>query len=231
MSKASSKAYQAIREKILSGEFAPGARLTEEELADVCEVSRTPIRDALRALAAEYYVTIIPNHGTFVSKWSREDIEDIFQLRAMLEGYAARRAARRATADQLDVLRQQCNVIDVAIRRGAGPDIDSFLAANRRFHQTIMDAAGSERLSMMISRLIQQPVVDRTARSYDEADLKRSNRHHFELLDAISAGAGEWAESVMRAHILAAFDIFRREYEKLSATEQDAPQPGPKEPA
>lgn len=88
MSKASQKAFTAIRGKILSGEFPPGSHLKEEELAEVCGVSRTPIRDALRALAGEDYVKIVPNHGTYVSQWSSSDIEDIFALRAMLEGYA-----------------------------------------------------------------------------------------------------------------------------------------------
>jgi len=96
MSGASEKAYKHIRNRLLSGEFTPGARLSESELSDACGVSRTPVREALRRLALEYFVRIEPNRGAFVIDWSREDIMDMFEMRSMVEGLAARKAAERA---------------------------------------------------------------------------------------------------------------------------------------
>ena len=74
MSGASERAYDEIRKCLLRGDFAPGARLSESELSELCGVSRTPVREALRRLALEYFVRIEPNRGAFVIDWSREDI-------------------------------------------------------------------------------------------------------------------------------------------------------------
>lgn len=147
MSKASSKAYEAIRARILTGEFAPGAHLKEEELAEVCGVSRTPIRDALRALSAEEYVRVVPNHGTFVAEWSDDDIKDIFTLRSMLEGYAARLAAARAMPGHIEEMSHLNRIIKEMLEKDGEPDLDLFLTSNRRFHEIITEAAGSRRLT------------------------------------------------------------------------------------
>ena len=214
MSKASALAYQAIRHAILSGRYPPGARLVEEDLANECGVSRTPVRDALRVLASELYVTSVPNHGTFVTAWSTEDIETIFELRALLEGYGARRAAERATPAQLDALAQQAAMIDKALARRAAPNLDMFMQANRRFHDIIMEAAQSERLAMMVQRLVQPPVVAHTAQRYRRWDIERSNAHHHEIIEAMRAGDGRWAEAVMTAHIHAGYRAYRQSQPK-----------------
>lgn len=224
MSKAAARAYDVIRDKILSGAFAPGTRLTEEELAAEIGVSRTPVRDALRNLAGEFYVTMVPNHGAFVTEWSPEDIQDIFELRAMLEGYGARRAAARASDAQLARLVEDAAIIDDALAAGGTPDIDLFLQANRRFHATVMEASGSERLALMVGRLVQQPVVARTARRYRPEDLRRSNAHHRELVDAVRARDGAWAESVMQSHLHAAYRVYQRA-EAEERREREDPDP------
>jgi len=146
MSGASEKAYQEIRRRLLAGDFEPGARLSEQDLSDECEVSRTPVREALRRLALEYFVSIKPNRGAFVIDWSREDIADMFEMRATLEGFATE----------------------------------------------------------IISRFVEQAVVVRTASQYTIEDLKRSNQYHAELVEAISHRDGILAETIMKAHILAA---------------------------
>ena len=92
ISGASELAYTEIRNRLLGGEYPPGARLSESELSDICGVSRTPVREALRRLAADYFVRIDPNRGAFVIDWSREDIMDMFEMRSMMEGLAARKA-------------------------------------------------------------------------------------------------------------------------------------------
>jgi DNA-binding GntR family transcriptional regulator len=202
--------------RILSGELAPGSHLKEEELAELCGVSRTPVRDALRSLAADFYVSIVPNHGTYVSDWSVADIDDIFTLRGMLEGYAAKRAASRATADQIKTMASCCDDIEQALGKKPTPDIDGFLAANRLLHQTITQAADSERLSLMLGRLVEQPIVVKTAMAYERDELRRSNDHHRELVSAMEARDEKWAEAVMTAHIHAALQNYRRTYQKQS---------------
>lgn len=209
MSKASQKAYKIIRAMIVDGEFVPGKHLKEEELAAVCDVSRTPIRDALRTLASEDFVKVVPNHGTFVSEYSSDDIEDIFQMRALLEGYAAKCAALRATEETIDELEQCCAQIEKKIAADGLVDPDAYLDHNREFHFLVWEAAGNDRLGVMASRLVQQPVLYRTARSYDREDFARSIEHHQELVQAIKSGSGDWAQSIMATHIFAGYETFK----------------------
>lgn len=207
MSKASDRAYRLIRAEILSGRLAPGFHLKEEELAELCGVSRTPVRDALRQLESEYYVSRAANQRTFVSAWTRGDIEDIFSLRAMLEGYAAERAATRITDTQIAEMETHHAAISAMLADGSTPDPDAFLVHNRGFHSVVTDAADSDRLTLMLSRLVEQPVVMRTFITYTSEDLQRSHQHHGELLSAFRARDASWARSVMTSHIQAAFHV------------------------
>lgn len=216
MSRASDRAYGAIREMIMSGELAPGDALGEEALADRCGVSRTPVRDALRRLEAEMLITRSDTQRSFVADWSLDDIADLFELRAMLEGYAARRAAERMSETALQALRN-CNA---GLRKSVmctPPDVDSFLARNREFHALILDTAGSRKLVALLASVIEQPVIWRTAHHYGEEELRRSFGEHEELLAAFARGDGAWAEAVMGSHIRRAFHAYADAHRGLTA--------------
>ncbi|MBK5912380.1 hypothetical protein CCR85_12885 [Rhodothalassium salexigens] len=204
MSKASERAYRTIREGILRGRFAPGDRLVEEELAEYCGVSRTPIRDAIRRLDGDMLVRWEPNRGAVVASLSDEDVGDLFEIRALIEGHAARRAAERADPATLDRLDAEVAAVFEALDSGSPYYTETFLEANARFHDAIYDMAGSERLREIRQRLVDQSVVLRTVRQFALEDLRRSNMHHADLIAALRAGDGQWAQSVMVAHILAA---------------------------
>jgi DNA-binding GntR family transcriptional regulator len=148
-----------------------------------------------------------------VNDWSPDDVEDIFTMRGMLEGYAAQRAASRITEDELDIMQASADAIETAIADPDEPDVEAFLAANRTLHETLRQAANSTRLNTMLGQLVEMPVVIRTATSYTPGDLRRSNDHHQELIDALRAGDGTWAEATMVAHIHAAFQKYRRAYQ------------------
>lgn len=210
MSKSSEKAYAAIRDMILDGAVKPGEHLSEEHLSAAIGVSRTPVRDALRRLEADYFVSIKANRGARVRGWNSEDVDDLFQLRALLEGFAVRLAAERSTPGQVAELRLQIDAIDRALSAKPEPDIEKFLRANGRFHQIICEASGNSRLSDMIAALVAQAVVVRTANVYSKKDLERSNAHHREMTDAIEAHDASLAELVMRTHILSAGKAFRK---------------------
>lgn len=212
MSGASERAYEEIRNRLLRGDYAPGARLSESDLSQICGVSRTPVREALRRLALEYFVRIEPNRGAFVIDWSREDIVDMFEMRSMMEGLAARKAAKRATPDQIAILASIVESID-EIAHAAGPEMmAAFLSLNREFHDVIFEASGSPRLTEIISRFVEQAVVVRTAAQFSPEDILRSNQHHKELLSAIRARNTVLAENVMRVHILAASSRYHDNY-------------------
>jgi DNA-binding GntR family transcriptional regulator len=216
MSRASDHAYAAIRAMILSGELAPGAQLSEEALAEACGVSRTPVRDALRRLESELFIRRTESQRSFVAEWSLDDLEEAFELRAMLEGQAARRAAKRIGALQLEQLKAHNRRIHEAISLDR-PDVTQFLEHNREFHRIILEASASPRLTNMLGLLIEQPVVWRTAQSYGLENLQRSHREHEELLDAFARGDGAWAAAIMTAHIRRAFHAYSDAYQALLA--------------
>jgi DNA-binding GntR family transcriptional regulator len=207
-SSAADRAYAEIRGLILAGDASPGTPLREEALADIVGVSRTPIRDALRRLEVELYAVRTPGGRLVVADWDSDDVAEIFALRAMLEGHAAARAARRVTPAQLAELRQ-CNAAIEAAVALPQPDIARFLAENRRFHDIILSASASARLSTMLAGLVEQPIVRRTATRYDRADLARSAHEHGQLIQAFAAHDEDWARAVMTAHIRRALHAFQ----------------------
>lgn len=211
MSRASEHAYTVIRGMILAGELPPGAQLSEEALAVHCAVSRTPVRDALRRLESDLLIRRSESQRSFVADWSDDDIEDAFELRSMLEAQAARRAATRITPAQLEALRRHNRLIGEAIS-GSKADIPNFLDHNRAFHEIILAAAGSTRLASLLTRLIEQPVVWRTAQNYDHENLQRSHREHEELIAAFARHDPAWAASIMTGHIRRAYHAYLDAY-------------------
>ena len=153
---ASVAATELIREAIIDGRLEPGRRLKEEELARELGISRTPIREALLMLQAEGLVDAIPNRGAMVRVHNAEDLEDLYQLRALLEGYAARRAGTRITDEQLDELRASCDRFDAL---DSETELRELVRENMVFHSTILDIAGSARLAGMVRRVIELPLV------------------------------------------------------------------------
>ena len=207
MSRASDRAYNLIRGMILSGELGPGSQLAEEALAVLCDVSRTPIRDALRRLEADLLIRRTGTQRSFVADWSLSDIEDGFELRGMLEAHAARRACQRMDDRALARLRG-CNArIRVAIERSE-PDVGGFMDANRELHAVVLEQAASRRLSALLGTLVEQPVVRRTAEHYGSDQLWQSWSEHDELIAAFARRDSVWAEAVMQGHIRRAFHTY-----------------------
>ena len=217
--KAAERAYNVLRAAIIEGRHPPGARITETEIAEAAGVSRTPVREALRRLEAEGLLRFVPNQGAFVSSWSDADAEDIFELRAMLEGYGAALAARKATEEQVRTLRGLATQQYEEAHRGAPGCLERIADLNSRFHQLLLEAAASERLQSTLSTLTSAPLVLETFRDYDSEALKRSARHHLEMVEAIEARDPSWAQSVMRSHVMAARWAFRGRHARQEATD------------
>lgn len=207
MSRASEQAYAKIRAHLLSGAVTAGEQLTEDQLAQITGVSRTPVREAVRRLEDELLLVRSDTKRLFVADWSRDDIEEMFALRQMLECHAAERAARRLSGAQVAELEAVNRALRAAIEQPA-PDVARFLEANRRFHEAIIDAAHSPRLGQMLAKLVEAPVVLRTARSYSLEDLHQSARDHDELIAAFAARDPDWARAVMGSHLRRAFHSF-----------------------
>src|SRR5512143_316988 len=166
MARAVDRAYAVLRARITSGEYAAGDRLREEELAGTLGVSRTPVREALRRLGMEGFVVLVPHRGAHVVSWSHGDLEEIFGLRAVLEGYAARLAAQRATDEQVAALATD------------PPDPERVEALNTQFHERLVVADGNQRLCAVLGPLVQALLVHRVVLLRSPDLLARGLHHH-----------------------------------------------------
>ena len=201
---ASAAAAELIRKAIVDGRLDPGSRLKEEELARELGISRTPVREALLVLQAEGLIESTPNRGATVRSYDAADLDDLYQLRALLEGFAARLAAARITAEEVDRLRDSCERF-VALR--ADDDVTELVQENVRFHDVILSAAGSQRLAQMVRGVIQLPLVYRSYVWYSPDQKLISEHYHRQLTAALAARDAERAELVMKEHVLEARDL------------------------
>jgi DNA-binding GntR family transcriptional regulator len=201
---ASERAYGGIRSLIVNGQLAPGFHLREGELAEQLGVSRTPVREALRRLAAEGLVESRRNRGAVVGTLSGAALEEVAEARASLEGAAAHRAASRISPRDLDRLTRLDEQMWALAEAGDPDSLDSLAQLNREFHDIVANAAASPSLTSLLRSINYVPLVRRTFRHYARDALFRSMVSHRELLEALSTGNGPWAEAVMRAHIWAA---------------------------
>src|SRR5262245_30487587 len=203
---AADRTHRLIRDQILSGDRAGGEWLREGELAESTGVSRTPVREALRRLTAEGLVRYERHRGVQVQDWSVRDLDEIFSLRSVLEPWGCRLAAENGTVD-LEMLGDLATRMDAV----AGSDVDKLTELNNTFHRTVLEGADNGRLSSVISAVIQVPLVWRTFSRYSPEALRRSLAHHHELVAALTAKDADWAESVMRSHVRAAWHSIRAE--------------------
>lgn len=196
------RAYDAVRERIASGAVAPGEWLREYTTAASLGLSRTPVREALRLLAAEGVVELVHNRGARVVDWTSDDIDEAYRLRALLEGYGAGLAARRADRDDVVEL---CRLQDRYEHALATDALGGTPArCNDDFHAAVLAASGSARLSVLLAAVSSAPLVRRVLRGYDDDDRRRSVLAHRDVITAIEHGDADLATSAMSSHILAA---------------------------
>lgn len=208
MATAWEQAYLTLRRRLADGTYPAGAHLREEDLAAQIGVSRTPVREALRRLDAEGWLRVVPNQGAFAAEWSRADIEEIFDLRALLEAHAAERAAAMPAAAAINTLHAACDAGEAALPANDLAAIERISEANVRFHQTLWEMSSLARTRAVLASLAVPPMILRNFRHFDDANLRRSLAQHREMADAIAARNATWAGAVMRAHVQAGKAIF-----------------------
>jgi len=210
-------AYAALRERIASGGLGPGTWLREHTVATSLGLSRTPVREALRLLAAEGVVELVHNRGARVVSWSAEDIDEAYRLRALIEGYGAGLAAARADAACVAELRSLQERYEQALDAqdpqptSSDPTTAPMTSApmtsaqcNDDFHAAVLAASGSARLPVLVAAVSSAPLVRRVLHSYDDDDRRRSVMAHRDVITAIANGDADLATSAMSSHILAA---------------------------
>jgi DNA-binding GntR family transcriptional regulator len=183
-----------LEEAILGGELKPGERLRAEALAQRYGTSRTPIREALLQLEGQGLVEVEPNRGAVVRAFDRDDVLDLYEVRALLEPAAAARAARRISAADIDRLDGLC----------ADASVDEQIVGNEAFHRIILEAAGSPRLEVAMRAASGIPRAFRSVFWHDDRQRAESLMCHRRLVSAFRARDAQLAEATMRMHILGA---------------------------
>ena len=191
---AAGRAYQQLKEEILDCRLAPGGPIFEGEIADRLEMSKTPVREALGMLIHEGFVEVRPRQGYQVTDVTLADVQEVFQLRLLLEPAAAELAAERATPEHLQSLR--ANVDDFA-----DSDYRSAVAQASRFHATLADASGNSRLAATLHNLLDEMQRLRflgitTSETYED-----ESSEHRELLDALLKGNHHLARDIAQHHV------------------------------
>jgi len=186
-----------LQHAILEGVLKPGERLRAQALAQRFGTSRTPVREALLALQADGLVAVEPNRGAVVSAFDRDDLLDLYAVRALLEPAAAALAATRIGAADVARLQALCEQAD-------GAAIEDLIAGNEAFHRIIGEAAGSPRLAVAMRAVAGIPRAFRSAFWRSEEQRAESLLCHRRLVTAFRTRDAPLAEAVMRMHILGA---------------------------
>ena len=213
-------AYAELRAAIVENRYPPGHRLVEQRIAAELGLSRTPVREALRLLEAEGLVVSERNRGAMVRLLSTTEVDDLYGLRIRLESYAVEVATERATEAELGELVDLADAfgairasVDVASIEG----VRQLHEANRAFHDGILAAAQHRRLTAMLARTVDIPLVFQAFRSFGEAEVERSDTFHHLIVEAMCRRDGARAAALMAEHIAQGRDAVLDELVRLES--------------
>ena len=190
---------ERLRQRIFAHELTPGTWIDEQKLAEQYGISRTPLREALKVLASEGLVELKPRRGCYVTEISRQDLDDIFPLMALLEGRSAAEAVRAAKPADIAELRGIHDRLEAAARDGR---IDAFFEANQEFHKRIQELANNRWLLSVIQDLRKVLKLSRLHSLSLEGRLQQSLDEHRAIMTAFEAKDVARAEKLMHDHLL-----------------------------
>jgi DNA-binding GntR family transcriptional regulator len=187
-----------LRDRIVTEEFAAGQRVTERALAAEMNVSRTPLREALKILAADGLVVLLPNRGAVVAKPSAAEIEERLDLLGVLEAFAGERAARMATDGQIAEIRALHHEMQAAFERR---DRRAYFHLNQAIHLAIVAAAGNRALLATYTQINHQLYSYRFRSSADLAHWQVAMTEHAEIIEALTARDAAGLTALLRRHL------------------------------
>ena len=191
-------AYRVLYENIMSLKLPPGTAMSEQELSGILHVSRTPVREALRQLDLEGLVEIAPNRGAKVIGISRKDVEDIYHMRARLEGLAARKAAENIKEEELAELEEVILLSEFHVKK---PESAQMVRLDGRFHEIMYRASGSRMLEHVLTDFLHYVKMARSHSVKTEHRAQESVKEHKRILEAIRQRDGDLAEQLANEHI------------------------------
>jgi DNA-binding GntR family transcriptional regulator len=202
--------FENLKQAIVRGDFSPGNRLVESRIAEAMGISRTPVREAIHKLEREGLIKKLPQGGFYVLNLSREEIEETFGIRSVLESYAARLAAIKHQKEELEPLEQKIEEFQHFLNHG---EMEALLRINTEYHSLLYDMSRSPKLIKMINDLQDQIYRFRRIILKIETMAKTSNDDHRQMLRAMKKRDAERVETLVRQHILRGRRIVLRELE------------------
>lgn len=201
----SERAYTALKRRVLDNEFPVGSFFLEQELADLMEMSRTPIREALVRLANEGFVEIRPRHGMRVLPISAEDMREIYTILTALESeVAAEVAARGLSPEEIAALRDAVDDMEAAL---VDDDRKAWAVADERFHRSLVSSSANQRLRSVIQQFWEQAHRVRMLTLRLRPKPEQSTREHLDLVHAIEERDPQKAWKIHRTHRETAADM------------------------
>ena len=199
----SDEVYERLRDEIVKGLIRPNERLVELDLAERLGVSRTPVRESLKRLSAEGLIHG-GRHHLVVREHAPEEIREIYESRAALEGYASRLAAMRATQGEIDTIG---SFHETEVKKLVRSPREHIVDVNDRFHDAIIEAAHNARLLDLIRRNREFYFNYRIARMYTDPEAANSLEGHSAIFRAIESRNPDAAEEATRAHVMQALEV------------------------
>ena len=210
--------YQKLREDILNGYYKHGDELREAAVGKEIGVSRTPVREALRQLELEGLVTMVPNRGAFVNGISEQDVQDIYLIRARLEGLCARMAAERIDESTLEEMEE--TMLLTAFHEQQG-HYDQLFKLDSRFHNLLYEACKSKILEHELKIFHQYVQQVRKNALQKEARAEQSTKEHLAVMEAVKAHDADEADRLETRHILNS--IKNNHYTKIEKLLEEQP--------
>ncbi|MBL4801075.1 MAG: GntR family transcriptional regulator [Emcibacter sp.] len=213
------QAIQKLRELILAGEFSVGQRVSELAVVEKLDISRTPVRIALTVLENEGFLRSLPRGGYIVRQFTIQDVHHAIEIRGVLEGMAARRAAeRQLSEDEIAPLRAVTGKLEKLVRmKDRKFFTEQYRELNEEFHKSLLALADSAMLRRSFAHVATLPFTSPNAFSFTVGDsdehfenLKYGQCQHVAILDAIENGQGMRAEALVREHSLLALKILSK---------------------
>lgn len=187
--------YLAIKEAILSGEYAYDEKIVIRNISEKLNVSDIPVREAMRRLEAEKLVSIIPHVGVVVNSFSIKEIEEGVEIREVLESWAARLVVNNIAQDDIGMLKSLVSQMDKCIE---DENYQLYGRLNREFHQALYECSGNDTLVKMISELWDKTERSRAVFKINPSRMKQSNDEHKKLLEALAKGDADQAEQLIK---------------------------------
>ncbi len=187
------KIVESVRNAIVSGQLPAGTRVAEPELADRFGISRTPIREAFRQLESEGFITVIPRKGAIVASLSAKDISEFYDLKMVLEGYAARCAAKTLSEKELAKMESLNRQMEAAAEK---KDLRKVLALHNEFHEVFIKACGNDKLQSIVQNMVMQFQRFRLILAM-RGRMEGSIRQHWDIIEAFKKRNAVLAESLV----------------------------------